>query len=135
MMNMTEQRGVTFIGWCIILAIIAFFVLITLRLFPLYNEKFKVIAAMNSVASRPEMADAPSDEIRKYFLRTVEVGGSLTFTDRNVKELVKIEKPEEKGGSKLLNVNFEMRNKFFHDIEFVLVFDRSVPLKGSGEGG
>ena len=135
MMNMTEQRGVTFIGWCIILAIIAFFVLITLRLFPLYNEKFKVIAAMNSVASRPEMADAPSDEIRKYFLRTVEVGGSLTFTDRNVKELVKIEKPEEKGGSKLLTVTFEMRNKFFHDIQFVLVFNRSVPLKGAGEGG
>ena len=108
---MNEQRGVTFIGWCIILAIIGFFVLITLRLFPLYNEKITVLSAMNSVASRPGIQDKDNKEIFKEFLRTVQVGGSQLFDDTSIKTLGKIEKGE-KGGNKKLHITFAMSSEF-----------------------
>lgn len=131
---MKKQKGVTFIGWCIILAIIAFFVLITLRLFPLYNEKMIVVSAMKSVSSRPGISEETDREIRKQFLRTVQIGGSNRFDDQSVMKLVTIEKPRESGGNKRLTVGFEARNKFFDDIDFVLVFNESYELRGGGTG-
>ena len=125
-----QQRGVTFLGWCIILAIIGFFVLITLRLFPLYNEKLIVTSAMESVASRPGIEKASDADVIKQFLRTVQVGGSYRFDDKSVKELADIEKPKTKGGAKTLTVEFESRNVFFQDIDFVLNFSKTVELTG-----
>lgn len=135
MKNMIKrQEGVTFIGWCIILAIIGFFVLITLRLFPLYNEKMQVVSAMKSVASRPGISEQTEREILEQFKRTVQIGGSTRFDDKTTRQLANVEKPKEKGGPRLLTVQFESRNKFFDDIEFVLVFDESFELKGGGTG-
>ena len=135
MKNMIKkQEGVTFIGWCIILAIIAFFVLITLRLFPLYNEKMQVISAMKSVSSRPGISDESDRDILKQFMRTAQVGGSNRFNDKTIRELAFVEKPKEKGGNKTLTVQFEARNKFFDDIEFVLVFDETYELRGGSTG-
>ena len=57
MKNMrNKQHGIGFMGWSCILGAFAFFVLIGLRIFPLYNEKLIVINAMESVVNRPEAA-------------------------------------------------------------------------------
>ncbi|OGT65689.1 MAG: hypothetical protein A3I13_05325 [Gammaproteobacteria bacterium RIFCSPLOWO2_02_FULL_47_50] len=131
---LNEQRGVTFLGWCIILAIIAFFVLITLRLFPLYNEKMIALSAMKSVASRPDVAEMSDTEVMKSFLRSIQIGGSQRFDDKTVKQYAKVEKPKTKGGPRSLTVTYEVRNKFYQDIEFVLNFNESVELRGSPSG-
>ncbi len=131
---LNEQRGVTFLGWCTILAIIAFFVMITLRLFPLYNEKMIVTSAMNSVAGRPESAQLSNTDVIKSFLRTVQVGGSQRFNDSTVKQYAKVENSKTKDGARLLTVTFEVRNKFYDDIEFVLNFNKSVELRGNPSG-
>ena len=52
--NMKKQSGVTFIGLVFILGTIALVVIFVLRAFPLYNEKFQVTAAANSVASKAD---------------------------------------------------------------------------------
>jgi len=130
-----KQRGITFLGLCFILAVIGVFVLLGVRLFPLFNEKFRVITAMKSVANQSGSANYSVEEARKYFLRNVEISGSYFFDDRNVKEYVTIEKPKKKGDPKLLIVAFETRNKFFDDIEFVLVFEDTIELKGEAGGG
>jgi Tfp pilus assembly major pilin PilA len=129
---LNEQRGVTFLGWLIILAIIAFFVMITLRLFPLYNEKMIVVSAMNSVASRPEIREMSNTDVLKTFLRTVQVGGSPHFDDQTVKKYVTFEKSES--GGRMMTVAYEVRNKFYDDIEFVMNFNRSVELGGGSAG-
>ena len=132
---LNDQRGVTFLGWLIILAIIAFFVMITLRLFPLYNEKMIVVSAMNSVAGRPEVVEKSNTDVLKAFLRTVQVGGSYNFDDQTVKKYAKVEKPQTNDGARLLTVTFEIRNKFFDDIDFVMNFNKSVELTGKPAGG
>lgn len=132
---LNEQRGVTFLGWCVILAIIGYFVLFTLRLFPLYNEKMIVNAAMESVASRPGVEKMSDTDVLKNFLRTVQVGGAQRFDDRSIKQLAKIEKPKQKGEVRKLTVAFEIRNKFFQDIDLVLNYNKSVELTGKPSGG
>ena len=135
MKNMiNNQRGVTFIGWLVILALVGFFVLLTMRLIPLYNEKMGVISSMNAVASRTDAGKLSTFEVQKYFLRNADINGIRRFMDRNVRDHVTVERGVNKGDPKLMRVQYESRNKFFYDLEFVLVFDHSVPLIGEGTG-
>lgn len=129
-----NQSGVTFLGWVTILAVIAFFVLLVLRLFPLVNEKYQVLTAMKSVANRPDAATLSNEDVYKYFVRTVQIGGSNRFNIVNVKKMAKVQKAS-KGEPRSLNVKFEARNEFYKDIKFVLEFDQSVPLEKNREGG
>jgi hypothetical protein len=124
-----KQRGIGFVGWSSILAIIACIVLIVLRLFPLYNEKFAVDNAMTSVANRPDAVKISQKNARKYFTRNAQIQGVERFNSQNIKNYAKIIKGK-KGVPRKFNVKFEARNKFFDVIYLVLVYDNSVELTG-----
>ena len=124
-----KQRGIGFVGWCLILAIFACVVLVVLRLFPLYNEKFAVDGAMAAVANRPDVAKISQKDARKFFTRNAQIQGVERFTSANIKNYAKIIKAK-KGEPRKFNVKFEARNKFFDVIYLVLVYDKSVELTG-----
>lgn len=46
---MKKQQGMTLISWVIVLAIIAFFATITMRLVPMYQEYYGVLQIMKSM--------------------------------------------------------------------------------------
>ncbi len=125
---MDKQHGIGFLGVCGVLVIIGFFVLLILRLFPLYNEKLIVINTMETIAGKPESVKLSNSEIRKLFIRNINVSlNRSTFNDETVKDFVKIEK-DKKAGVKFLRVNYESRNEFIKDIHLLLEFDRRVEL-------
>jgi hypothetical protein len=128
-----RQKGITFLGVVIVLAVIAAFVLFGLRLFPLYNTKFKTLSVMKYVASQPNAGNLSKTDVWTLFYNNADVQGLLMFeSDKTVKEVVKLEKDDE--GTEVIHVKFEERNKLFDDIELVLVFDESLPMGGAGGG-
>ncbi len=132
MKNMrNKQYGIGFLGWTSILGVLAFAVLLGLRIFPLYNEKFTVISAMNSVANQPNAAKMTSAEVRRYFQRNMEIANTTRFTDKTTKDLVKVE-TDKKTKKRYLHVVYEGRNDFVKDIKLLIEFDHSVELGGSG---
>lgn len=133
MKNMrNKQYGIGFVGWCSILGILAFFVLITLRVMPLYSEKFTVIKAMESVAKRPNSGEMSRSDLRKIFQKNIDVtSNSRRFNTITIKDLVKVV-TDKKTKKKYLHVAYEGRNKFVKDLNFVLIFDHKVELGGSG---
>jgi len=127
-----KQDGLTFLGFLIVLGVIGAFALMALRLFPLYNEKFKVLAVMQSVANQPNSGSMTQAEVWKVFYNNADVQGVRMFGENKVvMEHVKLEKED---GAPVLHVFFEKRNKLFDDIELVLNFDKTLPL-GSRAGG
>ena len=127
-----KQYGIGFLGWSSILGVAAFFLLIILRVYPLYQEKLTVIAAMNSVANKPEAAKMSTKDVRKFFLRNMEISSNtVRFTDNSVKELVKVV-TDKKTKKKYIKVAYEGRNIFVKDLEFLIVFDQTIELGGSG---
>jgi len=126
-----KQRGIGFLGWTTILGVFACFVLLGLRIFPLYNEKFTVISAMNSVANQPNAAKMSTKDIRKYFLRNMEIANTTRFTDASVKKLAKIV-TDKKTKKRYLHVVYEGRNVLVKDIKLLIEFDHMVELGGSG---
>ena len=127
-----KQHGIGFLGWCSILGVLAFFVLIVLRIYPLYNEKLVVITSMHSVANKPEAAKMSKRDVRKFFLRNMEISSNtVRFTDASVKKLVNVI-TDKKTKKRYIHVAYEGRNIFLKDIQFLIVFDHKVELGGSG---
>ena len=131
---MKKQGGMTGIGIVMILAVLAGVVLIVLRLFPLYNEKFQVVSVLNTVASQPDAASFTNKSASKAFMTAVAVTTIERFDDRTIKDNLEIIKPKKKGEPRVLHFKYEARNKFFDDIYFTLVFDKKIPLSGPTAG-
>jgi len=133
MKNMrNKQYGIGFVGWCSIFGVLAFFVLISLRIFPLYSEKFQIMSAMKSVAKQPKSGEMSKSDLRKIFQKNIDItSNSRRFNTITIKDLVKVF-TEKKTKKRYLHVAYEGRNKFVKDLEFVLIFDHKVELGGSG---
>jgi Tfp pilus assembly protein PilE len=132
--SLKQQSGLTFIGLVFVLAIIAMVVLFVLRLFPLYNEKLQVEAAMQTVVNQPGAASRNINETRSAFMRALAVTNITRFTSNNVRDHVDIVKPTRAGEPPLLHVKYQATNKLFADIQLLLDFDKQLPLSNTGGG-
>ena len=128
-----KQHGIGFMGWSCILGAFAFFVLIGLRIFPLYNEKLIVINAMESVVNRPDAAKLSKSDVRKYYRINFELSSNTgRFSKaKDLKKLVNVV-TDKKTKKKYIHVAYEGKNVFIKDIHFLLVFDQKMELGGSG---
>ncbi len=87
---------------------------------------------MHSVANKPGAAKLSTKDVRKFFLRNMEISSNtVRFTDDSVKKLVKV-KTDKKTKKRYIQVAYEGRNIFLEDIFFLLDFDHEVELGGSG---
>jgi len=130
-----RQTGLTLIGLIFILSFIAIVVLFVLRAFPLYNEKFQVIAAMNSAASSAT-ADMTDKEIEQSFLKSLQATSNIQrFSDRNLKEYAEVIKPEDKSGTKQLRVHYQASNVLAKDLNLMLIVDHKVSIRSGASGG
>ncbi len=125
-----RQNGMTALGIFIILGMLACFFAFGLALFPLYNEYVSVKSGMQAVLSQPPAKRKTTNEIRKIFLRNVELNNVERFTDQSVKELVNVTKSKD-GKKKFLNVKYQATNKLFKNIHVMMDVDETVELTGS----
>ena len=126
--SLKQQSGLTFLGLVFILAVIAMVVVFVLRLFPLYNEKFQIEAAMQTVASQPGAASRNINDTRSAFMRALAVTNISRFDRNNIKDHVNLLKPAGAGQPPMLHVQYEATNKLFADIQLLLQFDKQLPL-------
>lgn len=124
-----HQQGMTFLGWIIVLGLIAFFTTIILRLFPLYNEAFKVNSSLRAVASEPDIASKNTTEIRKFLLRNFEVQDVDRFDRNSIKKVLKVNKIK---GSKdrLITMAYEIRGPLVANLDIVMNYHDSIEIPG-----
>lgn len=125
-----RQKGMTAIGIFLILAMLACFFAFGLALFPLYNEYVSVKSGMQSVLNQPPEKRKSIKDMRKTFLRNVELNNVERFTDTTVKELVTLKKSKD-GKKKYLNVKYQATNKLFKNIHVMMDVDETLELTGS----
>ncbi|HEV7491783.1 MAG TPA: DUF4845 domain-containing protein, partial [Rhodanobacteraceae bacterium] len=68
-MNMQRNtRGITLIGFLVVLCVLGFFAYMVMRLMPMYIEYFGVLKAMEMVKNEPGSAQKPIEEIRREIM-------------------------------------------------------------------
>lgn len=116
-----HQRGMTAIGWLLVLGLIAFFTLITLRLVPIYLEYSKVVSVLESLTNEPAIGLKSRREIISV------VGKRFDINDiRGVSpKLVTVSK--EKGITRV-GIAYERREHLMGNIDVVASFDKAVEV-------
>jgi hypothetical protein len=122
----SRQRGATFLGMLVIVAILGVGLFAAIRLVPLYLEYMAVVRAMEQTAK--ENAGGTPQALRTSLIRrwTIEDIKSLEPKDIEIKRA---------GGGFIMRAWYRAESPFVSNISLVVDFDKSVPVGGATMAG
>jgi Tfp pilus assembly major pilin PilA len=117
------QKGITLIGFLILLAVVGFFAYAAMKLIPAYTEYFGVVKSMKAVASD---IDAPTIEIEQI-RRKITLNFSVQYVDEeNVPpNAIKL---ETQGGKRVLHIVYDRQLPFLYNVSLLVHFDHSEDM-------
>ena len=120
-MKFHKQKGLTIIGFVMVLSLVIFTVYLGMRIAPIYLEYYSVVSAMNGVASERGSARYTPFDIKVKVLNRLYV----SYSAANVKEQhIKVLR---RNGVQL-RVVYEVRQPLVGNLDVVASFDRMVKL-------
>lgn len=117
---LTSQRGITLIGFLIVLALAGFFFLIGAKLLPMYTEFMAVKAAMVQVQNTPGSARLTPEQVWKILDRT--------FYTSYVDSVQRTDMQLVRQNGYFLRIAYEVRKPLVYNLDVVAKFDHSVEL-------
>jgi hypothetical protein len=128
-MNMQRNvRGITLIGFAILLCVAGFFAYLAMRLIPVYIEYFGVVKSMDQLRSEGVWAERSIEEIRRNLL----IKFDTQYVDSTDIPPQAVQLKRDKGGA-TLRIAYEKRVPFMYNIDLVATFDKSVNLRAGGD--
>jgi len=121
------SRGITLLGFIIMLCVAGFFAYIVMKLVPVYVEYFGVVKAMEQIKIEPGVAQKSVEEIR----RDLNVKFDLQYVDEKDIPPQAIQVKREATGP-TLRIAYEKRVPFMYNIDLVASFDKTVNLTNAG---
>jgi Zn-dependent metalloprotease len=121
MRSIHRQSGLTAVSIIALLAIGAFFIMLALRLAPIYLENFKVASHLEKLAKDPSSKNMSEDEIiTKLFKRF-----DLDDVENVSEEDLTIE-PSDNGI--VISIDYEVRTPTIGNVDIVVVFAESAEI-------
>ncbi len=122
MTNLHKQKGMTAVGWLLVLGLIAFFTLIVLRLAPMYLEYSKVESVVDSLKDEPGIASQSRAQILKLVQKRFDVNDVRTVDPRTA---LKVSRDK---GVTTVRVEYERREHLMANIDVVGTFDKEIRI-------
>ena len=116
-----RQRGMTGAGWLLVLVLIGFFSLLTLKLAPIYMEHFTVKTVLASLKEEPLITKKSVGEIRKMIKRRMKVNGIYEFDKDNIKIT-------REGGVTNVEIAYDVQKNMAGNVDILVFFSDSVEL-------
>jgi hypothetical protein len=115
------QRGMSLLGFIIVLTMVLCFAYLGLRLVPVYLEYYSVVSAMNGLASERGSAQLDPSQIRRKLLERLY----LSYTDDNVgEENIRIVRRDGVN----VRITYEVRKPIIGNVDVIAAFDKQVKL-------
>ena len=129
MQTMKAQRGITLIGFIMLLAVVGVFLFVGFKLFPVYAEYYSAVTDMKASCKEPDAPTANLQQMRAKLERRFNISyvDSIS-TAKDVKIITE-------GETRMLNIKYEVRKPLIYNLDFVAKFDVTEPMIGSGTGG
>ena len=129
MMRHSSRRpdGMTLISFIMVLVIVGCIAYLAMKLFPVYNDHWAVVKAMNQVAAEPGIQNKGPEAVRESVDRKLYI----SYVSAVKHEHMTIDR---KDGQPVLRIKYEVRDKVVANLDFVASFDDTVKLTGAGGG-
>ena len=111
-----KQQGVTMITIALGLALLAFFVLIAVTLFPVYMEHFDVNSHISRLSKDSRSKDMTKEELQKTLLKRFSIDNVKSISNSDISIT------DRAGGGYIVDVEYEVRKPFLANVDLVISF-------------
>ena len=119
----SRQRGITMIGFAMLLCVIGFFAYAGMKLWPAYAEYFGVVKSMKSLQSDTDVKNMTVDMIR----RKLSVQFDLQYVDDSHVPPAAVQLITA-NGQHSLRIAYDRDIPFLYNVDFLVHFDHTVDL-------
>jgi hypothetical protein len=116
-----HQKGMTAIGWLLVLGLIAFFTLITLRMLPLYLEYTKVASTLESLKEQPGITSQTKAQIIGIVSKRFGINDVKKVDPKKIKV-------SKDGGVLKVSIEYERREHLIGNVDVIATFDKEVKV-------
>lgn len=121
MTTMKRQQGMTGIGWVLVILLVIFFTLLTVKLFPIYYDAMKVGSILSELEDEPGIGAKSPGELMTTIVRRFNVN-VVTDVSRDDVYI------ERSGQMTLVEIQYEARRNLFGNIDIVVSFDKKAEI-------
>jgi hypothetical protein len=114
-----KERGITFFGLVLTLALIGFFCLLILKIGPIYYEHFKVKASLDALRSEPNLASKSQEEILSMLTKRFDVN----MVEHVSAEDIKISRDD---GRTQIRIAYQVTEELLGNLSVLVTFDDTV---------
>ena len=118
-----KQRGMGFWGLLVTAAVVAFAVVIGLKLIPVYLDSWKIDKAIKSVVKDSSVGNQSKDEIVQSVLKRLDIDNAQAVNYRNWRQSMTITK---RNNRVTIQVNYEVETPLVGNLKLVAEFDKRV---------
>jgi len=126
-LNKSRQKGLTAGGWLLVLILIWFFVILTLRLFPIYYNHFKIKGVVESFTEERDLYDMSRSRMIAIINKRLNISLAEGFKPEHL--VIKL----KNSGNKEIHITYEDRRQIFGDLDVVATFDDYVIVSRNGK--
>lgn len=119
-MKMHKQRGLSLIGFILVLSLALFVSFLGMKIGPIYMEYFSVVNAMDNIASEKGSARLSPYQIRLKFSTQMNINAVKNVGERHLRLT--------RGNGVHMRVTYEVREPLIGNLDVVAKFDKSVRL-------
>jgi hypothetical protein len=116
-----QQQGLTLITWLVILMMVGFFIMLGLRLAPIYIQNYTVKNILTDLQQEPLVSRKPAGEIRQMLLNRFDINGISTLGREDIQI-------RRSGGKTDIKVVYETRQHVVGNVDVVVMFNESIEL-------
>lgn len=120
-----RQRGMTAIGWLLVILVAGIFGFALLKLIPVYFDGYKIGASMESLAADQNAQGKSPRELQKMLLKRLDINMIYDIKAEDIAVT------RASGGGYSIEIDYEPRIQFFANLYFVVVFDKTVNVPGN----
>lgn len=129
MKSLRKVKGLSFMGFVIVMAVGGFFAYLGMRVGPAYLEYYNVVRAMKAVAAEPAAVNWSPEEIMQSLGKRMYISYvDSKNVDRKHFAITK------KGLGTTIRVRYERRDKLMYNLDYVASFDKTVEVGGRMAG-
>lgn len=115
-----RQRGISFLGFVIVAAVVGLFLFVGASLYPIYTEYWSVKAAMKGIQNEPGSATMSVLQIQQALEKRFDIAYVTSVKRENVFVI-------NQNGRKL-RIVYEVRKPLVYNLDVVAKFDTTVDL-------
>lgn len=115
-----RQRGISFIGFIVVLCVVGFFLFLGMKIGPTYLEYYTIRGAVDKIASEAQTPDIKA--IRDALDKQMKIDYAASYRPEFVRVV-------REGDAVNLVLLYEIRKPLIYNLDFVAKFEYSAPIR------